>query len=285
VAVAIVTDSTSDIDPSRAQEFGVTVVPLFVIFGDRRFRDRIDLSRVQFYEMLRTEQALPETSQPTSQMFEDAFRPLASAGNDVLCITISSHLSGTINAARAAAQQLSGAKIEIYDSQSVAGGLGMMVLHARDLAQHGASVEEIVAALDRDRSAQRLFACIPDLSHLQRMGRIGRARAALGTLMKIVPVLSLKDGAVEAAAQVRTFTRAREAMLDLTLQAAGDPANARFLVMHTSAPDLAEHVMVELQHRLAGVQPRMLSIAEAGPVIATHAGVGAVGTFVSPLST
>jgi DegV family protein with EDD domain len=283
VPVAIVTDSTSDIDPPRAQELGVTVVPLFVIFGNRRFRDQIDFSRAQFYDMLRTESALPETSQPTAQMFEDAFRPLTAAGNDVLCITISSHLSGTINAARAAAQQIP-AKIEVYDSQSVAGGLGMMVLHARGLAQRGASLEEIVAALDRDRAAQRLYACIPDLSHLQRMGRIGRARAALGTLMRIVPVLSLKDGVVEAAAQVRTLTRARETMLDLTMQAAGDPANARFLVMHTSAPDLAQQVTIELQCRLGGVEPRMLSIAEAGPVIATHAGIGAVGTFVSPLS-
>ena len=104
MSIVVVTDSTSDIEPQRAAELGITIVPLFVVFGDRSYRDNIDLSRRQFFEMLGSEKTLPTTSQPTAQMFEEAFRPLVQAGHDLLCLTISSHLSGTINAAQTAAQ-------------------------------------------------------------------------------------------------------------------------------------------------------------------------------------
>jgi DegV family protein with EDD domain len=212
-------------------------------------------------------------------MYEEAFAPLVEAGDDILCISISSQLSGTMNAARAGAQRFPAAQVEIYDSQTVAGGLGMMVLHARALAQAGASRAEIVDSLDRWRKTERLYACLPDLSHLVRTGRIGKARAALGTLMKIVPVLCLKDGQVAAEAQVRTFGRAQETMLDLILKAAPEPAAARFLVMHTNAPHLAEVAAARLRDRLGGIVPLQLEIWEAGPVIATHGGPGAVGIF------
>jgi len=277
LAVAIVTDSTSDIEPAKAAELGITVVPLLVLFGDRKFKDYVELSRLEFYRMLQSETKLPTTSQPSPQMFEEAFRPLVEAGDDVLCLAISSHLSGTMNAASSGAERFPDARITIYDSETVAGGLGMMVLQARELAASGASVSEIVAELDRWKTRQRLYACIPDLSHLQRTGRIGKARAVLGTLMKIVPVLALKDGQVVAEAQVRTFARAQETMLDLILAAAPEPASARFLVLHTNAPHLAEAAMSKLRDRLNGVQPLMLEIWEAGPVIATHGGPGAVG--------
>lgn len=281
MTVKIVTDSTSDIEPAKAAQLGITVVPLFVLFGERGYKDYVELSRSEFYHKLQTEPVLPITSQPTAAMYEEAFKPLAEAGDDVLCIAISSHLSGTMNAARAGAERFPNARITIYDSESVAGGLGMMVLRARELAAGGASVPEIVAELDRWRATQRLYACIPDLSHLQRTGRIGKARAVLGTLMKIVPVLALKDGQVAAEAQVRTFARAQETMLDLVVAAAPRPASARFLVVHTNAPHLAEAAMTKLRERLNGVQPRMLEIWEAGPVIATHAGAGAVGAFAA----
>jgi DegV family protein with EDD domain len=281
LSIAIVTDSTSDVEPQRAAQLGITVVPLFVIFGDRSYRDYVDLSRPQFFQMLASEKNLPTTSQPTAQMFEEAFRPLVESGHDILCITISSHLSGTINAAQTAARSFPGARIEVYDSQSAAGGLGMMVLRAQELIADGASWSDLFATLDRERETQRLYACIPDLSHLQRTGRIGRAQAVLGTLMKIVPVLKLKDGVVEAEAQVRTFTRAQSTMLDLAMAAAPDPSRARFLVMHTNAIHLAQGALSQLRERLGDARPRMLDILEAGPVIATHAGAGAVGIFVA----
>lgn len=278
MAVAVVTDSTSDIEPARAEELGIDVVPLFVIFGDKSFRDYVDLSRRDFYVKLASETVLPTTSQPTAQMFEDAFRPHVEAGDEIVCVVISSKLSGTINAARSAAQQFPGAKIAIVDSESVAGGLGMQALHARDLAKNGASVDAILKALEREKTTQHLYACIPDLSHVVRTGRIGKARAAIGTLMKIVPVIALKNGEVVAEAQVRTMNRAQQTMIDLSLKNITDVSKARFRVMHTNAPDLAQSILERLRAQL-DAEPAMLDVLEAGPVIATHGGSGAVGIF------
>ena len=279
--IAVVTDSTSDIEPQRASGLGVDVVPLFVIWGDKSYRDYVDLSRSEFYEKLASEPVLPTTSQPTAQMFEDAFRPHVEARDDVVCIVISSKLSGTINAARSAAQQFPGAQIAIVDSESVAGGLGMQVMHARELASAGASIDEILTEIEREKVSQRLYACIPDLSHVVRTGRIGKAKAAIGTLMKIVPVISLREGEVVAEAQVRTMARAQETMIDLALKNISNISNARFLVMHTNAPALASEILERVRARLGGAVPKMLEILEAGPVIATHGGPGAVGIFSS----
>lgn len=276
--VAIVTDSTSDISPQAAAELGVTVVPLFVIFGEKSYRDYIDLSRDDFYDRLAHDKALPITSQPTSQMFEEAFAPLVAAGADILCITLSKALSGTINAATSAAAQFPDASISLFDSMTVAGGLQLQVLHARELAAQGKPVCEIVSALEADRAVQSLYATLPDLSHVVRTGRIGKAQAALGTLMKIVPVLRLKDGVVEAEAQVRTFARAQTAMVDAAMRRISSPANARIMVMHTRAPQIAQQMAKVVRERL-GTAPRSLELLEAGPVIATHAGAGAVGIF------
>ncbi len=279
MAVGIVTDSTSYIEPQLADRLGIAVVPLFVIWGDRSFRDYIDLSRREFYTRLASEPELPKTSQPSPQMFEEAFAPLAEDGREIVCVTISSKLSGTINAARAAAAQFAGTRISIFDSESVAGGLGMQARIANDLAKSGAGSDRILEALERERRAQKLYACIPDLSHVVRTGRIGKARAAIGTLMKIVPVISLHDGEVVAEAQVRTFARAEETMIDLALRNVQDISESRFLVMHTNAPALAQTVRERLEQRFAGVRPQLLEVLEAGPVIATHGGPGAVGVF------
>lgn len=277
MAIEIVTDSTSDIEPERARRLGVTVVPLFVTFGSRSYRDYVDLSRAEFYAMLRAGTILPSTSQPTPEMFQEAF--VAQPDGEALCITISSHLSGTINSARTAAARVTSKRIEVFDSRTASGGLGLLVLKAAQLAREGATMDVLLSELERSRSSQRLFACIPDLSHLQRTGRIGRAQAALGTLMRIVPVLELDDGHVVAREQVRTFTRAQETMLDLALRGL-DAEQARFIIMHTNAPELAAANRERLMQRLNGVEPQLLETWEAGPVIATHGGPGAVGICV-----
>lgn len=279
MAIAIVTDSTSDIEPSRADALGVTVVPLMVLWGDRSFRDYVDLTRPEFYAKLAAEKVLPTTSQPTAAMFAEAFKPAVDRGDEILCVVVSSKLSGTINAARAAASTFPDANIRIVDSETAAGGLGMQILLAHELQQRGKTLDEIVAAIEHEETTQRLYACVPDLSHLERNGRIGKAQAIIGSLMKIVPVLRLRDGEVAAEAQVRTMARARQAMLDLTLQNTPDAANSRYLVMHTNALELARSVLEELRVKLGGVEPKLLDILEAGPVIAVHAGPGAVGIF------
>ena len=280
-AVAVVTDSTSELDPAMQERYGIDVVPLFVNFGETRYRDTVDLTRDAFYGKLDAEAVLPTTSQPTAAMFEDVFRGHVAAGRPVICLTIMSRLSGTINAATAAAQQFPGAAIHVVDSATVSGGLALQAMHAADLARSGAGAEAILAALEVDRERERGYATLPDLSHAVRTGRISRAQAFVGSLVKIVPVLRIDGGRVEEEARVRTFARAQETMVAAASRDANLAPGARVCVIHTRAAELAAKLGAQLKQRIV-TELRSFDLFEAGPVIGTHAGPGAVGIFVLP---
>ena len=278
--IHIVTDSTADIDPALALELGVTVVPLFVVFGNESLRDYIDISRQQFFERLEKDPILPTTSQPSAAMFRETFLQAAERGEDIICISISSVLSGTINAARAAAENIEGVRIELFDSLNAAGGLRFFVEDAVRMAAEGASVDEILAHLTEMRDRTPLYATFPDLSHVQRTGRIGRAAAVLGGLMKIVPILTLDAGAVVSRTQVRTFKRAQETMVDLACADDRGGAAMRFRVIHTQSPDIAERMREQIVERCSG-RDVSVDVVEAGPVLAVHAGTGAIGVVLT----
>ncbi len=278
MAVAVVTDSTSDLEPALAERYGIDVVPLFVNFGDERFRDGIDLSRDEFYRRMREGNVLPTTSQPTAAMFEAVYRPHVEAGESIVSVHITQTLSGTINAARAGAEQFSGATIRLVDSMTVTGGCALLAMHAAELARDGLEADEIVATLERERTVTKGYAAVPDLSHAVRTGRISRTQAAIGGLLKIVPLLSIGDGKVDVIARVRTFSRAQEMIIDSTLGNLGEAAKARIVVMHAHAPENGQGLLEQLRARLFA-EPAYLGVTEAGPAIATHAGPGAIGIF------
>jgi fatty acid kinase fatty acid binding subunit len=280
-AVAVITDSTSDLDAATQSCTGIGVVPLFVHFGDTRYRDSLDLSRDAFYAKLQAEAALPTTSQPTPAMFEDAFRPHVEAGEAIVCLTIMASLSGTINAATTAAQSFPGADIRIVDSGTVSGGLYLQALHAGELARDGADADTVVAALARDRAVERGYATIPDLSHAVRTGRVSRAQAFIGSLVKIVPVLRIDGGRIEEEARVRTFARAQETMIAAAARDANAAPGARVCVIHARAAGLAAALAERLEARIV-TDLHSFDLIEAGPVIGTHAGPGAAGIFVLP---
>lgn len=279
--VAVVTDSTSDLDAADAQARGIDVVPLFVNFGDARFRDTVDLSRDEFYRKLASLKLLPTTSQPTPAMFEDAFRPHVEAGRPIVCLTIMSRLSGTINAANTAAQAFPAAEIHVVDSQTVAGGLALLAQHAAEIANDGRDSAAVLEAVRRDSASLRGFASIPDLSHAVRTGRVSRTQAFVGSLVKIVPVLRIERGAIEEQARVRTFARALETMIDAAAAEANGADGARVCVIHSHAPAQAANVVTALRAKIV-TAPAQFEQLEAGPVIGTHAGPGAVGIFVIP---
>lgn len=279
--VAIVTDSTADLDAADARERGIDVVPLFVTFGDASYRDNVELTRDEFYRKLASLKVLPTTSQPTPAMFADAFRPHVEAGRPVVCVTIMSTLSGTMNAANTAAQSFPGAEIHVVDSETVAGGLALLAQHASEVANAGGDVPAVLAVLAHDIAAMRGFATIPDLSHAVRTGRVSRAQAFVGSLVKIVPVLRIEHGKVEEHARVRTFARAIDAMIDAVVAEANKADGARICVIHSHAAGEAARVVAKLHEKIT-TKPFAFEQLEAGPVLGTHAGQGAVGVFVVP---
>ncbi len=279
--VAIVTDSTADLDSADARARGIDVVPLFVNFGDARFRDRIDLSIDEFYRKLASLSVLPTTAQPTPAMFEDAFRPHVEAGRAIVCVTVMSSLSGTINAANAAAQAFLGAEIHVVDSETAAGGLALLAQAASDVANAGGEARAVLDAVLRDREVMRGWATIPDLSHAVRTGRVSRAQAFVGSLVKIVPVLRIERGKILEHARVRTFARAVDSMVDAAVAETNKGDGARVCVIHSHAAELAASVLEKVRAKTTTANTSF-ELLEAGPVIGTHAGPGAAGIFVIP---
>jgi DegV family protein with EDD domain len=214
-------------------------------------------------------------------MFEDAFRPHVEAGRAIVCLTIMGSLSGTINAANTAAHAFPNADIHVVDSETVAGGLALLAQSASDVARTGAGARDVLARVETDRAALRGWATIPDLSHAVRTGRVSRAQAFVGSLVKIVPVLRIEHGKVEEHARVRTFARAVDTMVDAAAAEANRADAARLCVIHAHGAELAASVLAKLREKITTANPSF-ELLEAGPVLGTHAGAGAVGVFVIP---
>ncbi len=278
--VAIVTDSTSDLRPAPAAARGIDVVPLFVNFGDARYRDKVEIENDEFYRKLAALKVLPTTAQPTPAMFEDAFRPHVAARRPIVCVTIMASLSGTINAATTARNAFPDAEIHVVDSGTVAGGLALLAQHAAEVARDG-DAAAVLATLEHDRTRLRGFATVPDLTHAVRTGRVSRAQAFIGSLVKILPVLRIDSGAIKEHARVRTYARALDAIVDAAAAEGNKADGARICVIHSSAADEAARVVASLRAKLT-TTPACIEMLEAGPVIGTHAGQGAVGAFVIP---
>lgn len=277
--VAVVTDSTADLDPGVAAQMGIDVVPLFVNFGDASFRDRIDITREEFYARLRTDTELPTTTQASTASYAECFKRHAETGAEVVCISISGALSGSINAAHAAARDFTSVPIRVFDSCTVSCGIMLLVFAAVALAENGKSSDEIVRELEKLRAHQRLFAAIPDLSHAVRTGRVSKAMGMLGGIMKISPVITLDEsGRVAEFARVRTFGRALDTLVDATVQHLGSAPHPRIAVVHAHAPETAESLRERLAAKLV-VSPKRVHVIETGPAIAVHAGTGAAGIF------
>ncbi|MGH7662192.1 MAG: DegV family protein [Vulcanimicrobiaceae bacterium] len=276
---AIVTDSTADLDPEVAKGLGIDVVPLYVNFGSESFLDRVEITREAFYQRLAAGGVLPTTTQASTAAYEQSFATHVSAGEEIVCLSISGRLSGTINAASAAAAHFPDATICVFDSRTVSGGLGLLVFAAHELTRRGASAVEIVAALEGMRARQALYAAIPDLSHAVRTGRISRTMATIGGMMRILPVLGLDDeGKVAEIARVRTFDRALDTLVEETATRLARTSDSRVAIVHAHAPQTAETLRERLVRKTGGTIAR-LDVLETGPAIAVHAGIGAAGIF------
>ena len=271
VVVRIVTDSTADLNTTQQQSAGLTVVPLNVRFGDQVFKDHIDLSTDEFFSRLKASPQLPKTSQPSVGAFEEAFRKHREAGNDVVAVLISSKVSGTFGAAELAAKSVDRDHIEIVDSLTTSMALGFLALEGAKHAKTGASRKEVA---DRIRSLvpkARVLAAVDTLTYLERGGRIGRARALLGSLLNVKPLITLQDGEVAPLGRARGRVQAIDKLVSL-LQRDGKLSN--LAVLHGSSRSDAER----LRDRVSGNYPGMeIPLAETGAVIGTYTGPGVIG--------
>lgn len=273
--IKIVTDSTAYLPEATVREHGIRVVPLYVHFGAEAFREGVELSNEEFYARLKEAPVLPTTSQPSAGEFEVVFRELAEAGHEIIAITISSKLSGTWNSAMAAKEMLPEADISVIDSLSTSVGLQLLVEAAVEATYNGASRQEIVDRTEESKNRMRILFVVDTLEYLAKGGRIGNAKAFMGTLLKVKPILALQAGAIEPLEQVRSKRKAQARMLELIEEYLGDNAcQARVSIANALVPEEAQMLCLQLVERLGCAQP---SMAEIGPVIGTHTGPGVIG--------
>ena len=278
--VRIVTDSACDLTDQLVKEHNVTVVPLKIRFGETELEDRRQLNPTEFWERCRGKGALPETSAPSPGAFQAAYQQAVDDGADaVLCLTISSRVSGTYDSARTAAEGFDARPVEVVDTYSLTMGQGLLVIAAAEDAATGAGLETIVAATKDRIGRTRLYGVLGGLEHLQRGGRIGGARALLGSLLNIKPVIQLKDGEVAEESKQRTRARALSYLVD---KVKADAPLERIGIAEGACDDFAD-VMARVQD-IATEHP--LVAVELGPVVGTHAGPNTVGIcYIVPATT
>jgi len=271
VSIRVVSDSSCDLPQSLVDALRIDIVPLTIRFGDEELIDREELGTDEFWYRLEHSKVLPETAAPSAGAFEAKFRELLARGaTGIVCINLSSHLSATMQAAQlAAAAVANDVPVQVIDSQSASMGLGNLCLTAARRAADGDSLESIVTEVVNRRDRTKLFATLDTLEFLKRGGRVGNARALLGTVLSIKPVIELRGGIVEEAGKVRTRSKA----LKVLAAKAAEGKIEHLAVLHGNAPDLDE-----LLDLLGPVFPRDdIITGVVGPVIGTHAGPRVVG--------
>ena len=255
-----------------ADALGIVIVPLHVRFGADELVDRQELTVAEFWARCAASPDLPETAAPSPGAFKSAFEALFAEGAEgVACVTLSSKLSATNEAASQAARAMPDrASLVVLDSLSVTMGQGLMAVAAAEAASDGADLDQVVAAAESTRARLTVCGVIDTLENLRRGGRIGGAAAALGTLLSIKPVIEVRDGVVEQESKQRTRAKSLS-YLAQKVRSAG-PLE-RLAVVDAQAPDFAEFLALVADVR--STKPRV--VGEIGPVIGTHAGPGTIG--------
>jgi len=273
--IALVTDSTCDLPESVVKDKNITVIPLNVHFGEETFLDGIDLQSNEFFEKLSTSEIHPQTSQPSVGRFVETYNDLLKKHDSILSLHISSKLSATYNSALQAQKEIGNEKIKVIDSMNGTLGLGAIVHHIADLNQKGESFENLVKEAEKIIPNAIFMGLVPTLEYLAKGGRIGKARAFMGSLLKIKPILSAVDGEIQSVGKARTLIKG----MDFIVEEMKNRKISKLFIVHANHEERA-NLLKEKTKDL--IDPKDVIIAEFGPVVGTHLGPGAFGVgFIS----
>lgn len=272
--VAVVTDSAACVPAHLVEEYGIHVVPFELVWDGQSYRDGVDIAPAEVYRRLREGKSWPTTSQPSLGDFATLYTQLSQEVEGIVSIHIPDTLSGTLQAARLAAEQVNASvPIRIVDAGTAAIAEGFVVLAAARAAAAGASLDEVVAAAESVIPRVGLFATLETLEHLQRGGRVGEAAALLGSRLHLHPILYLAEGRVKMAGVTRSRRKALEEIVNLMAQRVGTHPLC-VSVFHADAPEDVEYLRREINARF---NCREFYITEFTPVMGAHTGPGTVG--------
>ncbi|MBQ3510482.1 MAG: DegV family protein [Peptococcaceae bacterium] len=276
--IRIVTDSTADLTPELVERYGIRVVPLEVLAEGKAYKDKIDITNEEYYEILRSATVLPTTSQPSPAVFAQTYRELAAEGAEhIISIQISSELSGTYQSSVLAAGLVADAvTVHNFDSRTATMGLGLIVLSAACMAKEGKSLDEILAQVDYMIQNSDLYFLLDSLDNLHKGGRIGKASHMVGSLLNIKPVLNLSNGVISAYEKVRgnKGNKALERLIAILAEKIDPHKKLYCTVGYCDNREIADYMVEKLKEHVDCDEFIYLQI---GSVVATHIGMGAVG--------
>lgn len=280
----IVTDAACDIPAAAQEQYGISIAPLRLLFGEESYLSGVDMSQDQFYERLARGDVHPSTSQPTVPEFVDLYRRVGQGGAPILSIHLSEGLSGTINVARQAASQLPDLSITVHDSGTLTSALGIQVITAARAAQAGHTIPQIIPLLEADyRNGDMLF-CVDDLSYLHRGGRIGAVRYQIGQALRIKPLVTVAKtgenaGTYITAGRVRSLPKAVDAMVNHIVDHIGAGSKLRAIPIFGDDPALAQQLGEQLAQTFDCVY---LEVIATAPILGVHVGPKALGIGYAP---
>lgn len=271
MTVRIVTDSTADLPPETIKELGISIVPAYIAFEGKTFRDGIDITQDEIYHRLVNLDQVATTSQPPPTDFADVYSSLLREHDEILSIQVTSRLSGIYNSAVQAKNMVDGGeRIAVIDSESVSMGLGLMTILAARMAKAGESLPRIVEEMRQNISLTHIWAAFDTLKYLHRGGRIGKAKALLGSVLNIQPLLTMRGGEIHPVTVARTRTKAIDKLVEL---ASAFTNIEELAVVHSTTPEDA----VNLRERLSELyREKQISISRLGPALGVHGGPGAL---------
>lgn len=282
--VHIVTDTTAVLPQDIAARYDIPIIPQVIHFGQESFLECQEMDSRMFMERLLTSETLPKTAAPPPELFHEHFERFAADGEPILCIHPSSKVSGTVRSASVARQAFPDLDIRVMDTLAVGAPLGRMVAKAAEWADGGVDADAIWERLEAMIPRVRIYFTVDTLEYLQRGGRIGGAKALLGTVLRIRPVLVWREGQVEPGFNERTTRRAVQRLVSLACEQAPRDRDPMFSVMHVAAPQVADQIVDQLRDAFgtgaSGTGPDEAEldvwVTDMVPAIVAHAGPGAV---------
>lgn len=270
----IITDSTADLPKELALKHEIEIVPLTIHLGERSWKDYYDVQPDEFYELIKRTSAFPTTSQPTPQDFVNAYTPFVENKEPILSLHLSSRLSGTYQSALLAKSQFPDATIEVVDSLQASFALSMMILICAEKAKKGAPLNDIAHFARQVGTQIETYFSVDSLDHLHRGGRIGKAQAFLGTLMKIKPLLKVVNGEVQPVEKIRTREKLLNRFVELVEQAAREHSRLLLAAAESDNSDIMTALLERIE-KINGVS--LIFRGKIGGVITSHTGPGALG--------
>lgn len=276
-AVAVVTDSASDLTPEQAAAAGITVVPLLLSIGEKQYQAGVDITADEFWRALTAPgAAFPKTAAASPGTFREVFEGCFGEGaSEIVYVGVGDRLSATLQSARVAREMLPERSIHLVDSASASMGQGLLALLAVERAAAGATGADIAAELERRAADLRLYVVLETLEYLKRGGRISGAQAAIGSVLSVKPIITIEHGLVETADKPRTRGKARARLLELL----AGPAE-RVAVLHGQAPDVEE--FADELAAVTGVPRGSMTVNLIGSSVGPHVGPGAYGAVILP---